>query len=218
MASLKYARQVPANSVFINCPFDPAYKPLIRAIIFTIIASGYSPRCALDAEDSAEIRIQRITNMIGACDWGIHDISRVELSKRLPRFNMPLELGIHFGARWLGAKRHRKKRALVLDSIAHRYDISLSDISGQDIRSHNNKPRLVMRRVRDWLSEHRRQNEIPLPGADSLWRDYRKFQREIPIFLKRNELGTLDQVTHNDYLYVVRDWLPRRGGATPRKA
>lgn len=45
-------------------------------MVFTIIASGYHPRCALDATDGAEIRVGKIATMIGECDWGIHDLPR----------------------------------------------------------------------------------------------------------------------------------------------
>src|SRR5208283_999159 len=82
----------------------------------------------------------QFATMIANCDWGIHDISRVELGPgKLPRFNMPLELGLHLGARLLGERRHRRKRALILEAKQHRYDEMLSDISGQDIEVHGNK-------------------------------------------------------------------------------
>ncbi len=42
---------------------------------------------------------------------------------------MPMELGIHLGARLLGTARHRRKRALILEAKPHRYDAALSDIS-----------------------------------------------------------------------------------------
>jgi hypothetical protein len=107
-------------------------------MVFTIISSGYYPRCALDATDGAEVRVSKIAKMIGECDWGIHDLSRIELDPGagVPRFNMPLELGLHLGARLFGRGRHRRKRALILEAEPHRYDAALSDISGQDIEVH----------------------------------------------------------------------------------
>jgi hypothetical protein len=81
-------------------------------MVFTIIASGYHPRCALDATDGAEVRLGKIAVMIGDCAWGIHDLSRVEVADgEVPRFNMPMELGLHLGARLFGEPRHRRKRA-----------------------------------------------------------------------------------------------------------
>ena len=109
--------------------------------MFTVIASGYHPRSALDATDGAEVRLGKIAAMIGACDWGIHDLSRVEVEVGgVPRFNMPMELGIHLGARLFGEGRQRRKRALILETEPHRYDATMSDISGQDIEVHDNDP------------------------------------------------------------------------------
>lgn len=205
-------RRKPATSksVFINCPFDDGFKPIFRAMVFTIIASGYHPRCALDATDGAEIRIGKIAAMIGECDWGIHDLSRIEFeADGVPRFNMPMELGLHLGARILGQGRHRRKRALILDAERHRYDRALSDISGQDIESHDNEPDQAIRCVRNWLSEHRRRNEPPLPGAAAMQADYRVFQAEVGALLAPRRLDP-DDLTHSDFLFAVRDWIEAR--------
>lgn len=208
MATAKRRKPPAAKSVFINCPFDDDFKPIFRAIIFTVIASGYFPRCALDTTDGAEIRVSKIADMIAECDWGIHDISRVELGpSKLPRFNMPLELGIHLGARLLGERRHRRKHALILEAKAHRYDEMLSDISGQDIEAHENKVGQAIAKVRNWLSEHRTAVQPPLPGARALEADYEKFKREVSAILKRHRLDALSKITHNDFLFAVRDWI-----------
>src|SRR5579863_469151 len=83
------------RSVFINCPFDERYRPVLRAMVFTIVASGFRPRCALDSTDGAEIRDSKIAGLIRNCDWAIHELSRVETSvDGIPRFNMPMELGL----------------------------------------------------------------------------------------------------------------------------
>src|SRR6188508_2187931 len=34
----------PARSVFINCPFDPEYRPLFDAIVFATVSCKYVPR------------------------------------------------------------------------------------------------------------------------------------------------------------------------------
>jgi hypothetical protein len=165
VASRSRRKPAAAKAVFINCPFDDEFKPILRAMVFTIISSGYHPRCALDVSDGADIRVGKIAGMIGECDWVIHDLSRVEITDGLPRFNMAMELGLHLGARLLGEGRHRRKRALILDTEAHRYDKTLSDISGQDIKAHGNKPDEAIRCVRNWLSAY---NSPPLPGAEAM--------------------------------------------------
>lgn len=106
-----------ARDVFINCPFDPTYKPIFWAIVFTVLRSGFSPRCALEADDSSENRLSKIEAIIEECRYGIHDISRTEVDgdPPLPRFNMPLELGLFLGAKRYGNRDQKTKRALVLD-------------------------------------------------------------------------------------------------------
>jgi hypothetical protein len=95
VANPRTAKPPASKAVFVNCPFDDEFKPTLRAIVFTVIASGYHPRSALDATDGAEVRLGKIAAMIGECDWGIHDLSRVEVEVGgVPRFNMPMELGI----------------------------------------------------------------------------------------------------------------------------
>lgn len=150
--------------------------------------------------------------MIGYCNWGIHDLSRVEVDPQsgTPRFNMPLELGLHLGARLFGDARQKRKRALILEADRHRYDVSISDISGQDIEAHDNQPAVAIRVVRNWLSEHRPHNAPPLPGATTLVADYEAFNVEVADLLIEARLDSLAKLPHNDFLFVVSDWLERR--------
>jgi hypothetical protein len=177
---------------------------------FTIIVTGYHPRSALDATDGAEMRVRKIAAMIGACDWAIHDLSRIEVDPGgVPRFNMPMELGLHLGARLFGAGRHRRKHALIIDTECHRYDAALSDISGQDIESHDNDPDQAIRCVRNWLSEHRPHDAPPLPGAGAMQADHRLFQAQVGALLEPRRLDP-DDLTHSDFLFAVRDWIAAR--------
>ncbi len=66
-----------------------------------MLTCGYLPRCALDYSDSGAVRFTEIVKLITACDLSVNDISRVKLDhvSRLPRFNMPLELGADLGLR-----------------------------------------------------------------------------------------------------------------------
>src|SRR5215211_6735606 len=64
------------HSVFINCPFDLDYAPLLRSMMFAVVDCGFVRRTALDVSDASEVRIQKIYNIIGACRLSIHDLSR----------------------------------------------------------------------------------------------------------------------------------------------
>jgi hypothetical protein len=85
------------TDVFVNCPFDRQYQSIFEAVILTIHACGFYSRCALEAGDSDQVRLDKIIRMIGECELGIHDLSQVDTDGQLPRFSMPLELGLFLG-------------------------------------------------------------------------------------------------------------------------
>lgn len=197
------------RSVFINCPFDEAYQPLLRAISFTILACGYVPRCALDFSDSGAVRFQEIVRIITECGLSIHDISRVELDEtsRLPRFNMPLELGADLGLRLAGPALQRERKCLVLDAEKHRYDMTLSDISGMDIEVHGNDVGRAIKQVRDWLNANRKDGPI-LPGSAAIASDYTTYLGIAPSIITALRLDPHEKLPHRDYLHVVEQALP----------
>ena len=92
------------DNVFVNCPFDEDYAEAFQALIFAIRACGFLPRSARELDDSGQARSEKLYGLIEECRYGIHDISRTELDRinQLPRFNMPLELGIFIVGRRLG--------------------------------------------------------------------------------------------------------------------
>ena len=204
------SRPARARSVFINCPFDDEYQPLLRGICFTILACGYVPRCALDFSDSGTVRFQEIVKIITECSLSIHDISRVQLDEtsQLPRFNMPLELGADLGLRLAGPALQRERKSLVLDAEKHRYDMTLSDISGMDIESHGNDVGRVIKHVRDWLNANRMDSPV-LPGSTAIAADYGTYLGIAPSIIRALRLDPHETLPHRDYLHVVEQALPQ---------
>ncbi len=196
------AKKLLNSDVFVNCPFDPKFLKIFRAIVFAVRACGFSPRCAQDENDGAKVRIDKIYDLIGDCDWGIHDLSEVTLDKgtNMPRFNMPLELGISLGAKRYGGPRQRMKRILILDKGPHSYGASTSDISGQDNACHSGKPEQVIKEVRNWLSCNQIGNASPLPGGQALVNDYGNVRTEIDKLINAHKLDPWIEMTHSDYL------------------
>lgn len=194
------------RNVFINCPFDGPYLSIFRAIIFGVFDCGYNARCALEISDSSEVRIDKIVKIISECKYGIHDISRTELDKKtnLPRFNMPLELGIFLGAKRFGGGGQKKKMCLILDKTPYRYHSFISDIAGQDIQSHKNEDSEAIKVVRNWLRSTSRR--VTIPGGKEILRRYRQFTSYLPVICKRLKLST-DEMTFNDYINIVSEWL-----------
>jgi hypothetical protein len=169
------------NSVFINCPFDSAYRPLFEAVAFATCDCGFFPRTALEVDDSSEVRIEKIIRIIAESRLAIHDISRTQLDRGtgLPRFNMPLELGIFIGAKAFGVDEHARKAAMVLDTERYRYQEYISDIAGQDIRAHRRKPADAIRQVRNFLATHCDDGVI-LPGGEAIVERYTRFRHGLP--------------------------------------
>src|SRR5689334_12727615 len=101
-------------SVFINCPFDEQYKPLLEVILFTLLYAGLIPRLASEKSDSLEPRVEKIVRLIKECKYSIHDLSRVKSAKanEFSRLNMPFELGIDYGCRRIAKNHLRTKRSL----------------------------------------------------------------------------------------------------------
>ena len=177
---------------------------------FAVAACGFVPRCALDESDSAIVRFEKILDLITGCEFSVHDVSRVELDGRsgLPRFNMPLELGADLGLRLKGSAAQRKRRILVLDAVAHRYDQTLSDISGMDIEAHGNDAVCLIRAVRDWLSAGRG-GGVPLPGSAAIAEDYAAFQLLVPDIIAELRLDSFDALSHADFMHLVETALPQ---------
>lgn len=169
------------DSVFINCPFDADYQAIFRALVFTVHDCGFLARCALEVDDSGEVRISKINRIIRECRHGIHDISRTELDKteNLPRFNMPLELGLYLGAREFGTGRQKQKRSLILDVEKYRYQKFCSDIAGQDIKAHEGDVGKAIRAVRNWLATSL-DGSVLLPSAEKMADRYTAFVADLP--------------------------------------
>ena len=195
-----------ADNVFINCPFDAEYKPIFNAIIFAILDCGYVARCALEIDDASQVRIDKVGRIIADSKFGVHDISRTEPDRHteLPRFNMPLELGMFLGAKRFGGERQKTKGCLIIDREPFRYQSFISDISGQDIRSHGNDPVAAIRIIRNWLSDASRRRTIP--GGREISRRYGLFQSELPEMCQEIKIEQ-DELTFNDYTNLVSEWL-----------
>lgn len=194
------------KDVFINCPFDQRYRPLHLALVFAVHDCGFRARSSLEISDSGEIRIGKIVRMIGSSSFAIHDISRTDTdpATKLPRFNMPLELGIFLGALWFGNRKQRRKRCLVLDKERYRFQRFRSDIAGQDISEHKNDVETLIKAVRNWLNKVDRRTQMP--GGPLMFERFLDFQRDLPDLCA--SLGeSPETLEYNDYTTFMARWL-----------
>ena len=194
------------RGVFINAPFDHTHWDLFHAMVFTVLDCGFDPRCALEADDGSQVRIEKLFSIIEDCRLGIHDISYTALDPAtgLPRFNMPLELGIFLAAKRFGNPRQRQKNCLILDGEPYRYQKFISDIAGQDIRSHQREPRQAVQLVRNWLRNAEREKAIP--SDEIIWSRYESFRQDLPLICRKLRLREGNMI-FNDFVYAVADYI-----------
>jgi hypothetical protein len=149
------------TSVFVNCPFDDTYRRALQAVVYTCVAAGFYP--VLGTHGSmATPRMERILEVLSACRYSIHDLSRCrgEGGQNLARFNMPLELGMAVALRGHAPHAHDAHDYLMLvPDEAYIYHQFVSDLSGLDPFMHDGTPDQVSVRVLAWL--------ISLPNAPS---------------------------------------------------
>ncbi|HEV7589242.1 MAG TPA: hypothetical protein VGO40_14095 [Longimicrobium sp.] len=203
-----------AESVFINCPFDLEYRPLLRALVFSVQDCGFVARSALERDDGSEVRIEKIRRIIGESAFGVHDISRTELDAdtALPRFNMPLELGLFLGAKYFGGAGHARKSCVIFDRERYRYQTFCSDLAGHDIRAHGGAEDEVIRAVRNaaqtWMPDR------SFPGARTMFDRYSRFVQSLPRLASRIALDP-DELTFSDLSFLIARWLRRNNPRPP---
>lgn len=196
------------NSVFVNCPFDEDYLPLLHAMLFAIHDCGFVARTALEETGAAEQRIDKICRLLKDSRLSIHDISRTTLSKRkYPRMNMPFEAGIAYGLIMYGSTKDRNM--LVMESEAYSGQKTLSDLAGTDPKPHDNDPAKVVKAVRAFLTLNRTDG-AKTRGADAITGRYKMFESQLPtvahsLELSMAEMQSLDCI--NDWLQAMSAWV-----------
>lgn len=196
------------RQIFINCPFSNDYKDNFRAIVFSVIRSGFTPRCALEADDGGENRFSKICRIIKQCSLSVHDISKTELDRgsKLPRFNMPLELGLFLGAQQFGSRADRSRRCVIFDREDYRYQKFISDIAGQDIKAHCGKVEILIEKLAAWLRLE--VQDARVPGGRFIAAEFERFQQDVPQICDEMRLAPAE-LTFQDYRKMAEGWIER---------
>ncbi|MEO5807151.1 hypothetical protein [Devosia sp.] len=163
------------SSVFINCPFDKEFEPILQAMLFCVTYAGLTPRIATEAADGADVRLLKIIDLIQNSMFSIHDLSRIEAKTagEYFRLNMPFELGLDYGCRQFFGKGRETKKMLILEAKPYRYQAAISDLAGCDIQAHANDFQKATRKVRNWLVS---EAGIALDGPAKILGAYADFQ------------------------------------------
>lgn len=194
------------NNVFINCPFDNLYFPLLKPLLFTIIYLDLIPQIS-ETADSGQTRINHIVDLMSISKYSIHDLSRVEKIKRndYPRFNMPFECGIDLGLKMSNYARFGEKRFLILEKEPYRYKSIISDIAGNDIKAHKEDPEEIIKAVRDWFKVLLKD----VPWYKTIWFAYAEFETDFEQILVANgyDPKSINSLTFSDIIENMTVWI-----------
>lgn len=200
------------NNVFVNCPFDEDYRQLMLAVIFTVSYLGYKPRLSLESSDSGKTRIDKILNLIKESKFGIHDLSRIVSTDKDQhyRMNMPFELGIDYGCQKLLDGIWRNKKILILEKERYRYQKALSDLSGSDIKNHDDDPAKIIKSVRDWFVTEELKSG-PSASGNKIWNEFNYFNAFLyDKCVEENGHKTVDEVPIPEIIYFMKEWLEKQ--------
>lgn len=163
------------SAVFINCPIDESYAPLLEAAIFCCVYLGLSPQLATNRLEAGENRLEKIVRLIETSKFSIHDLSRCKAEKIGDSFrmNMPFELGIDFGFRLSRQSMFGQKKFVIFEKSKYDLKSTLSDIAGQDVDFHNDDFQSIIRKLRDFFKV---EGGIAAPGSSRIVSDYLTFQ------------------------------------------
>lgn len=180
---------MPVNAdVFVNVPFDPEYEPLFIALISGLASLGLRPRSVLEVTTTKD-RLNRLVSLLETTSFSVHDISRVQLSgksHRLPRFNMPFELGLAVAVAQLAKKRSWNHEWRVFEAVNYRLQTSLSDLNGYDPLIHGGTPDGMLRKLREAFVRARGQ-----PSLAAMQRSWKELRRYVHRQRRRGEFDDL---------------------------
>lgn len=200
--------------VFVNCPFDRKYRPLLDALLFVLVYCGFEPRIASESSDSLQVRLDKIKNLIKESRYSIHDISRIKAEKKgdLARFNMPFELGIDLGCRLFGKKQLQEKKCLILEEEKFRHAKALSDLAGVDIKAHKGDPEELVHQVRHWICNNITKK---VKSGTELWATYIIFSGDFKKIMKAEgfKKRDIENMEPGEYIYFIKRWVQGRTSA-----
>ncbi len=204
------------KNVFINCPFDSAYKSLLRPLLFTILYFDFNPKIASERSDSAEQRIDKICDFIKSSKYSIHDLSRLKSMKKneFARHNMPFELGIDYGIRKFAENHFAEKKFLILEKERYDYSKALSDLAGIDIKSHSDEAEDIIKVVRNWFVETVGLTKLKPPSV--IWNDFNEFMADFDAERRKEGFKDKDiyEMPTTEFIAFIVEWLRSKIKAT----
>jgi hypothetical protein len=186
------------KSVLLNIPYDEEFRSLYIAYIVGLCQLDLDPHLASEIPGSGR-RLDRIFELIESCRYSIHDLSRVEVSvapTAVPRFNMPLELGMTIAWQKLNPTLHD---CIVWESEPYRIQRSASDLNGTDVYIHNGTPEGVLSELRNAFPRDR------MPSVPDIIEIYRFVHDQLNAILLKH--GTSNPYSRSVFIELC--WLSR---------
>jgi hypothetical protein len=199
------------ESVFLNIPYDEAFETLYVAYIVGLTQLGLRINATLAVTNQG--RLDTIINLIDQSDFSIHDLSRIESSRGVPRFNMPVELGLALYRSHVAKGKHQ---VFIFESKRYRAQRSTSDVNGIDPQIHKGTAKGLMAGLRNIFRQPSDVTTVP-----EMLASYRAVKRKLPE-LRRNSGGKslFEAAVFQDItvaaLVESQKLLGRRGGGDPQ--
>ena len=166
------------ESVFLNIPYDDAFEKLYLAYIVGLTQLGLRINAALAVPNQG--RLGTIIDLIEQSGFSIHDLSRIESSRGIPRFNMPVELGLALYRSHMAKGKHR---VFIFESRRYRAQRSTSDVNGIDPQIHGGTAKGLMAGLRNIFRQPGDVTTVP-----EMLASYHAVKRKLPD-LRRNSGG-----------------------------
>lgn len=163
------------ESVFLNIPYDAGFEDLYLGYIVGLTQLGLRINVALAVPNQG--RLETIIELIEKSDFSVHDLSRVQVSHGVPRFNMPVELGI---ALYRSHVTRGKHKIFIFDAKQYRTQRSTSDVNGIDPQIHNGTVKGLMSGLRNIFRQTGDVTSVP-----EMLASYRAVMQKLPE-LRRN--------------------------------
>jgi len=191
------------NAIFINCPFDDEYLPLLRALLFVSRFYGLDVKIASTDLDSKSNRLERIISLMRESKYSVHDLSKLKSVKEdeYYRMNMPFELGLDYG---IGGD---EKVFLIFENEPYKLKIALSDINGWDVRPHLDNPEKLIMEFRKWIVVNRELSKtLKSYSYSDIWYKYNDFYGSFSDFMTIHNLKD-EEISVTEYLEYIDTFL-----------
>lgn len=183
---------------------------MLKGIFFALLYLDFNPKIA-ETSDSGQIRLLKIKDLMTLSPLSIHDLSRIDplATDAAARLNMAFEMGIDFGLKYSGTQEFQSKRFLILEKDDHRYKTFLSDISGNDIKSHKNDPELIIKSIRDWIKSQGQGTAVPRHKLIfSAYNEFSVFYNQL-ISAEGYDPREITALTFSDVIDIMAEWIAK---------